>query len=35
MLRLALIPNSEVEGGEAEKIKKKKRKKKGKMKEEK
>lgn len=34
MLRLALIPNSEVEGGEAEKIKKKK-KKKGKMKEEK
>ena len=28
MLRLALIPNSEVEGGEAEKIKKKKKKKK-------
>lgn len=27
MLRLALIPNSEVEGGEAEKIKKKKKKK--------
>ena len=28
MLRLALIPNSEVEGGEAEKIKKRKKKRK-------